>query len=494
MGARDATTATRRFGLGARPGDIKRIASDPRGYVQAALADTRASRLPDGDLAPSHVNFVRMREIARDIRLARQQAGKSNPPNSTPAPSGSPPQARPAAPADSMAPQPRAGQDAAAKAAQPTNLRAELRREVLQREWGARLDRAARTDAPFLERLVLFWSNHFSVSAAMGPALRVMAGAYEREAIRPHVLGRFADMLRAVEQHPAMLIYLDNAQSIGPNSRAGRIRNRGLNENLAREILELHTLGVDAGYTQADVTNLARIITGWSVGGLNQPRFEPGRFAYFPQRHEPGDFAVLGRTYKDHGQRAGEAVLDDLARHPATARHIARKLAVHFVSDKPPPALLARLERTFRDTEGNLRELARTLAASPEAWEPPPRKIVPPYDFIVQMMRGLGLEPQPGQAMRLAAALGQPTWAPPSPKGWPEHDDAWMGPSAIRERLRFAERAARQASQAASDPRQLAENLLGPGLSTSTRQAIARAETREQGLGLMIMSPEYLRR
>jgi uncharacterized protein (DUF1800 family) len=266
-----------------------------------------------------------------------------------------------------------------------------------------------------------------------------------------------------------MLIYLDNAQSIGPNSRAGRIRNRGLNENLAREILELHTLGVDGGYTQADVTNLARIITGWSVGGLDQTRFEPGRFAYFPQRHEPGAYAV-------------------------TARHIARKLAVHFVSDKPPPALVARLERNFRGTDGDLRELARTLAASPEAWEAPPRKIVPPYDFIVQMVRGLGLEPQPGQAMRLAAALGQPTWAPPSPKGWPEHDDAWMGPSAIRERLRLAERAARQASQAASDPRQLAEDLLGPGLSASTRQAIARAETREQGLELMIMSPEYQRR
>jgi uncharacterized protein (DUF1800 family) len=459
----------------------------------AALADRQAARMSGGDLAPSHVNFVRMREIAREMRRARQQAGESR--SSAPGTAGSPPEMRPPAPRDGMAPPPSAAPNAAATTpGKSANPRAELRREVLQREWGARLDRAAGTDAPFLERLVLFWSNHFCVSAAKGPVLRVMAGAYEREAIRPHVLGRFADLLRAVEQHPAMLIYLDNAQSIGPNSRAGRIRNRGLNENLAREILELHTLGVDGGYTQADVTNLARIITGWSVGGLNQPRFEPGRFAYVPQRHEPGDFAVLGRTYQDRGQRTGETVLDALARHPATARHIARKLAVHFVSDKPPPALVQRLELRFRDTDGDLRELARALAASPEAWEPPPRKLVPPYDFIVQMMRGLGLEPQPGQAMRLAAALGQPTWAPPSPKGWPEHDDAWMAPSAIRERLRLAERVARLANEAVADPRALAEDLIGPGLSTSTRQAIARAETREQGLELLIMSPEFQRR
>jgi uncharacterized protein (DUF1800 family) len=488
MGIHDPATAIRRFGLGARPGDLKRIASDPRGYVASALLDPNAARLPVTGLAPSHVNFVRMREIGRAERLARQQASTTPKPTN---PSGAnPPGAAPPSQTQ-MTPAP---DTMATKTAKAPNSRAELRRDVLQHEWSARLDRAATTDAPFLERLVLFWSNHFCVSAAKGPVLRVMAGAYEREAIRPHVLGRFADLLRAVEQHPAMLIYLDNAQSIGPNSRAGLNRGRGLNENLAREILELHTLGVDGGYTQADVTNLARIITGWGVGGLNQPRFEPGRFAYVPQRHEPGAFAVLGRTYPDHGQETGEAVLGDLARHPATARHIARKLAVHFVADNPPPPLVERLERTFRQTDGDLRELARALASSAEAWDLPPRKIVPPYDFVVQMMRGLGLRPQPGQAMRLAAALGQPTWAPPSPKGWPEHDDAWMGPSAIRERLRLAERAARQTMQTVADPRQLAEDLLGPGQSPSTRQAIARAETREQGLELLIMSPEYQRR
>ena len=199
----------------------------------------------------------------------------------------------------------------------------------------ARIEHARTTDAAFLERLVMFWSNHFCVNANKGAVLG-MAGAFEREAIRPHVLGRFADMLLAVEQHPAMLIYLDNQASTGPNSQVGRNRGRGLNENLAREILELHTLGVDGGYTQADVTNLARVITGWTVGQPNQPNAEHGRFHFAPARHEPGRHPVLGKRYGDAGVRAGEACLADLARHPSTARHIARKLAAHFVAETPP--------------------------------------------------------------------------------------------------------------------------------------------------------------
>ena len=215
-------------------------------------------------------------------------------------------------------------------------------------------------------RLVMFWSNHFCVSANKGP-VRGMAGAYEREAIRPHVLGRFVDMLLAVERHPAMLVYLDNHVSIGPNSRAGLNRGLGLNENLAREILELHTLGVGGGYTQEDVTNLARILTGWTVANLANPVGEPGRFFFAPARHEPGAWTVLGKRYGEAGMAAGEAVLRDLARHPATARHIARKLARHFVSAEPPAALVARLTPASRARIRTIEESRRVFGVTTDA-------------------------------------------------------------------------------------------------------------------------------
>jgi uncharacterized protein (DUF1800 family) len=483
MNTREAAIAARRFGLGPKPGDLRRISSDPRGYVTAALARKDAALLEAPGLDPSHVSLVRMREARQAQQLARavekQQAAKD------------------ASGAGSMSENSGEARQTMASeadgAAKGSNKAAEVRREIMLEEASARLERAVATDQPFLERLVLFWSNHFCISALKGPGVRVTAGAYEREAIRPHVLGRFADMLRAVEQHPAMLIYLDNAQSIGPNSPAGRNRQRGLNENLAREILELHTVGVGSGYNQGDVTNFARILTGWTVGNVNAERSEPGRFFFARPRHEPGDWTVLGKRYADRGVASGEEVLQDLARHPATARHVATKLAVHFLGNDPPPELTARLEKVFRDTDGDLAAVARALATSPELWEASPRKVVPPYDFVVSIVRGLGVQSPPREAMRLAAVLGQPLWQVPSPKGWPDADDSWMGPSAIRERLRIAERAARAVDRMV-DPRALADDLLGTATSESTRTAIARAETREQGLELLLMSPEFLRR
>jgi len=490
MSSRDALTAVRRFGLGAKPGDLKRISGDPRGYLLAALAEPGAALMTHPDLQASHVVFAAAQEAQRAQRLAKAQMKED---------AGS------AAPADAVVEKPNPekpvvpdmGETATMQAppagsAEPPVRPKEIRRDALQQEAAARLERAVSTDRPLLERLVMFWSNHFCVSAAKG-AVRGMAGAYEREAIRPHVLGRFADMLTAVEQHPAMLIYLDNAQSVGPNSPAGRNRGRGLNENLAREVLELHTLGVDGGYTQDDVTNLARILTGWTVGMVNQERAEPGKFFFAKNRHEPGAWTVLGRRYQDDGRASGEKVLADLARHPATARHIALRLARHFVADEAPPALVARLAKTFRGTDGDLAAVCRALVTSSEAWTAPVKKAVPPYDFVVALMRGFALEPKPGEALRLARALGQPLWHPPAPKGWPDGDDAWLGPSAVRERLRIAERAARMVDRLA-DPRVVAEDLLGDGMSDATRQAIARAETREQGFELLIMSPEFQRR
>jgi uncharacterized protein (DUF1800 family) len=492
MSAHDAVTALRRFGLGARPGEIKRIASDPRGFVLQSLTDPGRSRIDDPALEPSHVVFAAAMEAQRRQRLARANtqdggavmqdgAGEGSAAKAAPAPN-------PSVTPPSMQPEPAP----AGTAAQAPAKAGEIRREAFVEEAAARFRHAATTDAAFLERLVMFWSNHFCVSANKGQ-VRGMAGAYEREAIRPYVLGSFTDMLLAVEKHPAMIVYLDNQVSVGPSSQAGTNRSLGLNENLAREILELHTLGVGGGYSQQDVTNFARIITGWTVGNLANARSEPGKFFFAPARHEPGEWTVLGKRYPARGLQTGEEALRDLAVHPATARHIANKLARHFVAEDPPPALAARLERTFINTKGDLAAVAKALAQANEGWEAPPAKVLPPYDFLVTLLRGFSLQPKPGDLLRLSAMLGEPLWRPPAPAGWPDADTTWAAPSSLRERLRIAEVAARQADRLA-DPRQVVDDLFGDAVGTATRQAVARAETREQGLELLIMSPEFQRR
>lgn len=471
----DAALATRRFGLGAKKGEILKISSDARGFLVSSLSNRDAGMVSGAGLLASGDAMAKLMAIRRERRVARRAQ-----PEKAPAMDGQ--QAEVTA---------KDGVGVMAKAL-PGPER-ELRQATFIAEQIRRIEHAIATDAALVERLVLFWSNHFCVSGTKDGLVRVSAGAYEREAIRPHVLGRFRDMLRAVEQHPTMLVYLDNHRSIGPNSRAGKKRGRGLNENLAREILELHTLGVDGGYAQSDVTNLARIITGWTVGGSGQGEGVAGRFQFAAARHEPGDWRVLGKVYREEGVAAGERVLDDLARHPATARHVARKLVQHFVGDTAPQSLVERLARIFRDTDGDLREVVRGLAGSAESWSEEGQKIVPPYDFMVALMRGFNLNEEPRRLIRLAAALGQPIWQPPSPKGWPDHDRAWMGPAAIRERLRIAEREAGRIA-GAHDPRVLGEDLLGPLLSKEERQAIARAESRVQGVKLLIMSPAFQKR
>lgn len=485
MSTRDAVVAMRRLGLGPRPGDLKRIAADPRGFVAAQLANPAAARLDDPDLEPSHIVFTEAQRVQMQQRAAREAAKSVAPPAAQFAETKD--QMTPTAPA--APPLPTVPSTAPAAPGQKANA---IRRDALLDEISSRVDRAITTETPFIERLVYFWSNHFCVSAAKGP-VRGLAGGYEREAIRPHVLGRFSDMLKAVAQHPAMLIYLDNQISIGPASKAGINRKRGLNENLAREILELHTLGVSGGYTQADVMSFAAVLTGWSVGNLNQPETQPGRFYYAPLRHEPGPQTVLGKRYEDLGQRTGEAVLESLSQHPATALHLATKLARHFISDAPPKPAVDRLAAVFTRTGGDLAAVTRELLALPEIWSTPPKKIVPPFDFVISIVRGFGPRPKSGELARLAATLGQPTWMVSSPKGWPDDDDAWMGPAPVRERLRIGEMLARQMDKL-TDPRGLAEELLGDSLTVESRQAIARAESREQGFELLVMTPEFLRR
>ena len=245
----------------------------------------------------------------------------------------------------------------------------------------------------FVERLVAFWSNHFCVSATKAQLLRASAGSFEREAIRPFVLGRFADMLQAVERHPAMLFFLDNVRSIGPASRAGGNGKRGLNENLAREIMELHTLGVGSGYTQADVTSLARVITGWTFAGREGRIGEPGAFTFNAAMHEPGDQMVVGHAYLGGGFGQGEAALNDLARHPATAHHLATKLVRHFVADDPPPGAVDRIATVFRQRDGDLRAVASALVDLPEAWSSPSAKMRSPQDLLLATARMTGAKP-----------------------------------------------------------------------------------------------------
>lgn len=358
------------------------------------------------------------------------------------------------------------------------------------------------SETPFVDRLVAFWSNHFAVSIDK-PAALGLAGAFENEAIRPHVLGKFSDMLFAVERHPGMLLYLDQAQSIGPGSMlAQRARQRGadkqpgLNENLAREILELHTLGVRTGYSQTDVTEFARALTGLTVSGLGRiARLLPGesgKAVFVPQLHEPGTRTVLGKRYEDNGEKQGLLILADLATHPATARHIATKLARHFAADDPPPALVTRLEESFRKTGGDLPSLYRVLIEAPEVWSSPAPKFRQPWEWLVSLQRASGVVLP---ALPLAFAqreLGQQTWKPGSPAGFDDTSAAWAAPDALLRRVEFANRYAR--SVPTTDARSLAPALFPGALGDMTAQSIARAETPAEALALLFVSPEMLRR
>jgi uncharacterized protein (DUF1800 family) len=353
----------------------------------------------------------------------------------------------------------------------------------------ARLDAASVAEIGFAERLVWFWSNHFCVSADTVPN---MVGGYEREAIRPHIVGRFADMLLAVEGHPAMLVYLNNWASIGPNSVAGINRTRGLNENLAREILELHTLGVRTVYTQDDVTSFAKVITGWSIVPPVKDQARGGEFTFNPFTHEPGTQTVVGQAYADAGFDQGRRVLADLARHPATATHVARKLARHFIADDPALALIERLAKRFRETEGDLKEMAKALVAAPEAWAMPRSKLKRPTEWIVAALRATGANVTDVRpVMQAQNLLGEPLWRPPAPNGFADDDATWL--DGLSQRLDVANQVALRIAPAA-DPTAVFDETLAPVASAETKRTIARAESRQQALALLLMAPEFQRR
>ena len=387
----------------------------------------------------------------------------------------------------------------------------ESEREALRADWrrtereaylagaGVRATLALQTPAPFVERLVHFWSNHFAVSVDKVQAMGLV-GAFEADAIRPQVLGRFDDLLLAAVRHPAMLLYLDQVQSTGPDSRAAlRRRNRkGLNENLAREILELHTLGVRSGYTQGDVTEFARALTGWTLPDAaakeDAPGEGPASFRFDAAMHEPGRRTVLGRSYAEGGEDQARAILRDLAVAPATAQHIATKLARHFVADDPPPALVRRLAATFRASGGDLPAVYRELAAAPEAWTADALKFKSPWDWAVSSLRALGRRELPGQqAVNLMNQLGQPVWNPGSPAGFGDVAAAWAAPDALVRRVEMAQRLAAPLG-AAIDARALAPRVLPGTLGEPTRKAIASADSPATALALLLASPEFLRR
>ena len=494
-----ALMALNRFGFGARggaAGDLVAAASDPRGFVKADLQRPGGVRLEIPGLQPTPVLAEAAFAYQAETKAARE-AAKANPTDAMAAaekPSAMDTPDRPPENnlAEKMTP------NAPAQASEATTPNAARPLNVIQKTFRAealaRLQRATMADCGFTERLVVFWSNHFCISANKGGLARMWAGSFEREAIRPYVFGHFSEMLMAVEQHPAMLFFLDNQQSLGPDSQAGQNRKRGLNENLAREIMELHTLGVGGGYTQDDVTSLARIITGWTFAGRRGQLGKPGTFVFNANAHQPGAQRLLGKSYEDTGLAQGEAALSDIARHPSTAKFIATKFARHFVADDPPPALVARLQDAFRKTDGNLLALAMALVDSDEAWQAPLTKMRSPYEYLIATGRLLGRIPEePTRYLGGLTMLGQPLWAPSGPNGFPDSNAAWAAPEGMKLRLDIAAEISSRVGDTI-DPRDLLELAAADASSQETRRTIERAESRQQALALLLMSPEFQRR
>ena len=467
--------AVLRFGLGARPGELQQAEADPRGWLRAQLQGevSRASTL---ELAPADRILT-----AYFAARAERQALKGS-----------------------------AAADAAAGTAPNPVKDAHLphyRAQVL-----ARTQSAARTARPFAERLTHFWSNHFAVSADKGVVAGI-AGTLENEAIRPHVCGRFQDLLISVEQHPAMIAYLDNQTSVGPDSRAAQFagsaragrRELGINENLAREIMELHTLGVHGGYTQSDVTTFAKVLSGWSISGLRthadrsarsgqDDADAPGRFLFRENLHEPGAQTLLGTTFRDRGVGQGEAVLAFLAHHPSTAQFIATKLVRHFVADEPPAALVGHVATAYRASGGYLPDVYAALLNHDAAWEMTPRKFKTPEDLVFSTLRAFDAVPaDPHETLRSFEFLGQRAYTPGSPAGWPDTSPSWDGSDALMHRVVWANRVGERFEHG-SDPVMVCKESLGRYARPETLASIQRAASASQALALMIMSPEFPRR
>ena len=435
-----AATALNRFGLGHRLGEV--APRDPKMWLCGQLEGQDTVAL---ETLPSSAEALGL------VWQKRQEAQASKQPGAAPMPGDQ------------------------------TRLGAVLKQEVQ-----ALLANALVTQTPFRERLVWFWANHFTVSAR-GLVPVACAGAYVLEAIRPHVTRRFSDMLLAVMRHPAMLAYLDQVQSVGPDSFVGAQQHRGLNENLARESLELHTVSPASGFSQADVTNYAKVLTGWSV----ELKEEPRGFRYRPRIHQPGEIEVMGRSWPA-GEAGGVALLAWLGTHNATYRHIAEKLVRHFVADAPPPDAVHTIESVLADTQGDLGAASAALIELPGAWVSG-RKLRTPQEYVVACLRAVGAEPaQVPNLGGIVAGLGQGVFQAPFPIGWPDRAADWDGPEAMLQRVDFAYGLAGRC--ASLDAEQVGEAALGPLFSKHLRESVQGAGSRRDAMTLLLGSPVFFRR
>jgi uncharacterized protein (DUF1800 family) len=446
--------AVTRFGIGAMPGEIEAVKSGPQSYLLAQLRDPERALINDPELTSSLQSVQDYHGSSKEIGKLKKMAD-------------------------------------AEEAAMVRKMRNRAAVDHFRNDIAARMAHAMTTDHSFLERWIRFWGNHFTVSAKQA-RMYGLVGPFEREVIRSYALGEFTDMVLVSSFHPAMQVYLDNYRSIGPNSRSGRANKRGLNENLAREILELHTLGVGA-YTQADIESFAKALTGWTIEiGPDKDAF--GRVVFRERWHEPGAKTFMGRRYADLGPEQAAAMIADVSVHPATARHIANKLVTHFVSDQPQERDIDKLADVFMRTQGNLKSLAKAVVRLDSAWTSDQPKFKSPDDWVVSAGRVLGVEDTLGRnANSLMLALGQPVFRAPSPQGFPDVATDWIGADAIKKRLEWANRVARKVGNRMG-ALQFFDEALGPLVSSQTRQAVGRAESQAQGLTLALMSPEFQRR
>jgi len=523
----EALHVLNRLAFGPTPGDLERVARmGTPAWIAEQLHPERLA-LPSflaDQLAALHTPNETQREMVQQYR-DMQKAAKEAKQAETASPDGKKPQ---------------------------TEEGAQRRQQVAQITVEAgdeRLLQALNSPRQLQEVLVDFWFNHFNVFQGKGLD-RVLVENYEREAIRPNVLGRFRTMLGATAKHPAMLFYLDNWLSVAPGfqpRRGGGKQASGLNENYAREVMELHTLGVDGGYTQQDVTELARILTGWTmlpqqpkrrrrVDIDSAPVYARGRqqadsiFVFDPERHDDGSKTWLGHSVAPGGQMEGEFALDVLARHPATAKHIAFKLARRFVADDPSPALVDRLAQRFLDTDGDLRAVMQALVDAPEFRDPRPVKFKTPYQYVMSAVRASGIATTNVKPlMAVLAQLGQPLYGCQTPDGFHDTEADWLNPNAITQRVNFAtalasgklplqrvddpndasgangmkamERQADRAMNASfaiqgTTPPVDATALLatlGPAISDKTRAAVGAAQPALRA-ALVLGSPDFMRR
>ncbi len=450
--------AASRFGMGFAHQDLQAAGNDPVGWLRAQLQSAEPG-------PPAPASRTTLADAARALRALRRR--RQGTPESSSATNG--------ADTDGL----------------PDRRRRERRAAVMAQSL-ERFRHAVLTRAPYRERLVHFWSNHFTVSMRGRPQIAATCLAYENEAIRASLDGHFSAMLRTVVAHPVMLIYLDNAQSVGAESPAGRRRGRGANENLAREILELHTLGVDGGYGQADVQALAGMLTGWTVGserfrGLGA---EPGAFAFVPAMHQPGSFRLLGRRYPEDGVDQARAALTDLARHPATARHLATRLVRHFVADDPPADAVETLARVFRETDGHLPSVHAALLDLPQAWDPHRRKLKTPFELLVSAHRALDAPMGPERTVLGPLQLmNHVPFSAPSPAGWPDRAAHWGAPTALKQRvawgLAMGHRLAGDVAVSRATKRLLPED------DVALAGSVAAAASPGEALGLLLAAPAF---